>query len=172
MFQWSCLLRVCSPLTIVLSQMFFNLTTLFSFPVLFCLFHAPLGVVVHFLVFLRSLRFKSFRSQFSPFVAQIKNFCSDPGLFLLTMFAKDLIGCFSHCCVCVEGGDHWIQVCVFIVHDGERCKLPAYHSLQGFQHIGIFQLFEIKLEFCVFWYETGSVNSLKWYQSRTLTEEV
>ena len=26
------------------------------------------------------------------------------GFFLLTMFAKDLTGCFSHCCV--EGGDH------------------------------------------------------------------
>ena len=34
---------------------------------------------------------------------------------------------------------------------GERCKLPAYHSLEGFQHIGIFQLFEVKLESCVFW---------------------
>ena len=31
------------------------------------------------------------------------------------------------------------------------CKLPACHSLEGFQRIGIFQLFEIKLEFCVFW---------------------
>ena len=41
-------------------------------------------------------------SQFSPFVVQIKNFCSDPGFFLLTMFAKDLTGCFSYCCV--EGG--------------------------------------------------------------------
>ena len=40
---------------------------------------------------------------------------------------------------------------IFIVHDGERYKLPAYHSLEGFQHIGIFQLFEVKLESCVFW---------------------
>ena len=54
-------------------------------------------------------------------------------------FAKDLTGCFSHCCA--EGGDHWIQVCIFIVHDGERYKLHAYHSLEGFQHIGIFQAF-------------------------------
>ena len=52
--------------------------------------------VVHFLVFLRSFRFESFVSQFSLFVAQIKNICGDPGFFLLTMFAKDLIGCFSH----------------------------------------------------------------------------
>ena len=37
------------------------------------------------------------------------------------------------------------------VHDGERCKLPAYHSLEGFQHIRIFQLFEVRLESCVFW---------------------
>ena len=35
---------------------------------------------------------------------KIKNFCSDPGFFLPTMFAKDLTGCFSHCCI--EGGDH------------------------------------------------------------------
>ena len=65
------------------------------------------------------------------------------------MIAKDHTGCFSHCCV--EGGDHCIQVCIFTVHDGERCKLPAYDSLEGFQHIGIFQLFEIKLESCVLW---------------------
>ena len=30
-------------------------------------------------------------------------------------------------------------------------KLPIYHSLEGFQHIGIIQLFEVKLESCVFW---------------------
>ena len=46
------------------------------------------------------------------------------------MFAKDLTGCFSHCCV--EGGDHCIDVCIFTVHDGERCKLPAYWSLYRF----------------------------------------
>ena len=70
-------------------------------------------------------------------------------LSLLTMFAKYFTGCFNHCCV--EGGDHWIQVCVLIVHDGERSKLPTYHSLKGFQHIGIFRLFEVKLESWVFW---------------------
>ena len=83
---------VC-PLTVVLPQIFFNLTTPFSYPVFFCLFHAPLDVVVHFLVFLRSLRLKPSLSHFSPFVAQIENFYSDPGFFLLTMFAKDLTGC-------------------------------------------------------------------------------
>ena len=41
---------VC-PLTVVLPQIFFNLTTLFSYPVFFSCFHAPLDVVVHFLVF-------------------------------------------------------------------------------------------------------------------------
>ena len=58
---------------------------------------------------IRAFGFESFLSQFSLFVAQLKNFCSDPGLFLLTMFAKDFTDCSSHCCV--EGGDHWIQVC-------------------------------------------------------------
>ena len=139
---------VC-PLTVVLLQIFFNLTTLFPYPVLYSLFHASLDVVVHFLVFCSSFRLESFLSQFSPFVAQIKNFCSDPGFSLLTMFAKGLTGCLSH--RCVEGGDHWIYVGTFVVHNGERCKPPAYHSLEGFQHIEIFQLFEVRLESCVFW---------------------
>ena len=39
----------------------------------------------------------------------------------------------------------------FVAHDGERCKPPAYHGLEGFQHVEIFQLFEVKLESCVFW---------------------
>ena len=86
---------------------------------------------------------------FSPFVTQIKNFCSDPGFFLLMMFAKDLTGCFSYCCV--EGGDHCIHICIFTVRNGERCKLPTYYRLEGFQHVGIFQLFEVKLESFVFW---------------------
>ena len=92
---------VCS-LAAVLPQSFFSLTTLFSYP--FPPFHAPLAVVVHFLVFLGSFRFEAFLSQFSPSIAQIKNVFSDLRFFLLTMFAKDLTGCFSHCCV--EGGDH------------------------------------------------------------------
>ena len=69
--------------------------------------------------------------------------------FFLTMFAKDLTGCLSQCCV--EGGDHWTHVCFVTIHDGERCKLTAYHSLESFQHTGIFQPFEIRLESSVFW---------------------
>ena len=69
------------------------------------MFYASLDVVVHFPVFLRSFMFKSFLSQFSLFVAQIKSLCSDPGFLLLTMLAKDLTGCFS--LFCVEGGGQW-----------------------------------------------------------------
>ena len=47
------------------SDFFFNLTTLFSYQIVFSLFHAPLDVVVHFLVFLRSFRLKSLLFQFS-----------------------------------------------------------------------------------------------------------
>ena len=50
-----------------------------------------------------------------------------------------------------EDGDHWIHACIFIIHDGERCKLSACHNLEGFQHIGIFQRFEVELEACAFW---------------------
>ena len=52
---------VC-PLTVVLPQIFLNLTILFPCPVFICLFHAPLDVIVHFLVFLGSFRFESFCS--------------------------------------------------------------------------------------------------------------
>ena len=94
--SWYALLLLFFPLTVVLPQILFNLTTLFCYPVFFSLFHAPLNVVVHFFVFLRSVRFESFLSQFSPFVAQIKNVCSDPNFFVcfvfLTMYAKDLAG--------------------------------------------------------------------------------
>ena len=70
----------------------------FSFP--FCM---RLLMMLAFPRISQILRFESFPSQLSPFITQVKNFCSDPGFFLLT-FAKNLTGCFSHCCV--ESGDH------------------------------------------------------------------
>ena len=30
-------------------------------------------------------------------------------------------------------------------------KPSAYHSLEGFQYVVVFQLFKVKLESCVFW---------------------
>ena len=48
------------PLTAVRPQIFFSLTTSFSYPVFLCIFHASPDLVVHFLVFLRSSRFESF----------------------------------------------------------------------------------------------------------------
>ena len=95
---------VC-PLTVVLPLIFFNLATL-----LLSSFLEPFSCTSWCccsLVFIRSLG--SNLSWFSPSVKQIKNFCGDPGFFLLTMFAKDLFGCFSHCCV--EGGDY--RICVY-----------------------------------------------------------
>ena len=65
---------VC-PLTVVLPQIFFSLTTLFSYPVFFSLFHAPLDIVVHFLVFLRSFRFESF-------LLLVLSFCRTDQIFL------------------------------------------------------------------------------------------
>ena len=52
----------------------------FPFQVSFAFF-MHLLIVVHFLRLLRSFRFKSFLSQFSPFVAQIEYFGSDPVFF-------------------------------------------------------------------------------------------
>ena len=71
---------VC-PLIVILPQIFFSLTTLLFYPDFFCPFHAPVDVAVHFLVLLNSFRFESLLSQFSPLVAQINNFCSDPFFF-------------------------------------------------------------------------------------------
>ena len=45
-------------------------------------------------------------------------------LFFLTMFAKDLTGCFSH--RYVKGGDYWIHVCIFIIHDGKTSRLSQF----------------------------------------------
>ena len=68
-------------------------------------FSMQLLMLFYFLVFFRPFKFDfCFLSQFSPFIAQTKNFCSAPGFFLLTMFARDLSCCFSHCCA--ERGDH------------------------------------------------------------------
>ena len=79
------------------------------FPV--CMFYASLDVVVHLPVYLRSFMFKSFLSQFSPFVAQIKSLCNDPGILLLTMFAKDLTGCFSLFVLKVVGSGQVLWTC-------------------------------------------------------------
>ena len=44
----------------------------------FAFFQSPLDAVVDVRVRMRSFRFEYVLSQFSPFFAQIKNFCSDP----------------------------------------------------------------------------------------------
>ena len=85
----------------------------------------------------------------SPKVRRWRKCTVNTASVMMFVFAKDLTGCFSQCCV--EGDDHWIYVCIFVAHDGERWKPPAYHSSEGFQHVGIFHLFEVKLESCVFW---------------------
>ena len=69
-------------LIVVLSQSFFNLTTLFYYPVFFCPSHAPLDVVVHFLVILRFFRFESVLSQFYPFVTD-QEFLQCPRIFFV-----------------------------------------------------------------------------------------
>ena len=86
-------------------------TSWYAFLLLFFLRFSSLAFFKHLLMLLfTSLYFSAssgsnlFFLSSLLFVTQIKNFCSDPGFFLLTMFAKDLNGCFSHSCV--EGGDH------------------------------------------------------------------
>ena len=37
-----------------------------------------------------------------------------------------------------------------MIHDGERCELPGFDSLEGLQQFGIFQLFEVGLVSCMF----------------------
>ena len=89
------------PLTVVLPQIFFNLTTLFFYTVFFCLFSVPLMlsfISLYFSdpsgsnLFLLSSLLLSHRSRISA-VTQVFSF------FLLMIIAKDLTGCFSYCCV-------------------------------------------------------------------------
>ena len=110
-------------------------TVLLSAFLFFFLFHAPLDVISHLLVFLRSiLRGRSFLSHFCPFVAQIK-------LFSAVTQGSLFWWCLPRISVAVSV----TAVLKTVIIDGERCKLPAYHSLEGFQHTGIFQLSEVKL---------------------------
>ena len=111
--------------------MFFNFTTLFSYSVFFCQIvctswcSCSLPYISKFLqvqiVFLSSLLL-SHRSR---------------------MFAKDLTGCFSHCCV--EGGDHWIQVLssLFMMVRGANLppilawRFPTHWDLSGFSRTNL-----------------------------------
>ena len=62
---------------------------------------SPVQFSLAFFMHLLILQVQIVLAHFSPFVSQIKNLYSDPGSFLLTMFAKDLTGCFNHCCVVI-----------------------------------------------------------------------
>ena len=77
----------CSPVQFSLAFFMHLLMLLF----ISLYFSAPSGSDLFFL----SSLLLSHRSRISAVIQ---------GFFLLTMFAKDLTGCFSHCCV--EGGDH------------------------------------------------------------------
>ena len=67
--------KLVCPLTVVLPQIFSNLTTQYSYPVFFCLFHAPLEVVVHFVVFLLDLSFQLYMvtNHIIPFIQNYAN---------------------------------------------------------------------------------------------------
>ena len=62
-----------------------------------------------------SLPYTSLILQVQIFSFSVLSFCCTDQeflqwpLFFLTMFAKNLTGCFSYCCV--EGGDYWVHVC-------------------------------------------------------------
>ena len=116
---------------------------------LFRLFHAPPDVVFHFLAFLRSFRFESFLSQFSSFVAQIKNFCSYPRYFLLTMLPRISLAASVTAVLKVMIIESMSESSLFMMLRG--ANFPPIDSLEGFQRIGISQLFEVKLQSCVFW---------------------
>ena len=77
-------------------------------------------------LFFRSSLILSHRTRVS---AVIKVFSSSDNV------CQDLTGCFSHCCV---EGDHWIYLCIFVIHDGERWKLPACYSLKDSTILGSF----------------------------------
>ena len=99
--QWSSLSRVgmssscCSSSDFLYSHYIVRLSSF--------LFHAPLDVFVLFLVFLRSFKFESFLSWFSPFVAQIKNFCSDRFVVVVFVFLFLFVCLFFLLTMCAKG---------------------------------------------------------------------
>ena len=62
----------------------------------------------------QSLQVRNFSFSDLSFLShRSRTFAVSQGYFLLTMFEEDFTGYVSHCCV--EGGDHWIHVCIFII---------------------------------------------------------
>ena len=58
------------------------------------------------------------------------------------MFAKDLTGGVSHCCI--EGVGQRFHVYAVSVQIGERCKCPSYHWVEGFCYFGVLQHLKVK----------------------------
>ena len=101
-----------------------------SFPLSF---HAFLDFLVNCSVLCNSISIFAvlFVFELSPFGTQIKDVSYDPGLLDWAVFAEDLIGCVSHCCMEGVRQDIYVHVRVY---DGECCKLP--HSGSKIQYIG------------------------------------
>ena len=60
------------------------------------------------------------------------------------MLAKDLTGGVGHCCV--EGVDQRFHVCTVSVQNGERCKFPSYHCMEGLCYVGVLKLLKVKFD--------------------------
>ena len=63
------------------------------------------------------------------------------------MFAKDLTGCFSHCCV--EGGDHWIYVSSLLM-TVRRANLPPIIAWKVSNTLGSFSFSRSNLSLVCF----------------------
>ena len=63
--------------------------------------------------------------------------------------AEDLLCSAPSCCeACLFFSDDHLRLRLQYYSRGESCKLLTCHSWEGFQHIRIFELFEVKLESC------------------------
>ena len=124
-------LLVCS-LAVVSPQIFLTLTTMFSYPVFFCLFSGTAWCCC-------SLPCTSQILHVWIFSSSVLSFCCTDQEFLQWLS-------FFFFWWCLPRISRAVSVTAVIMDDGEMCKLPAYHSLESFQHTVIFQLFEVKLE--------------------------
>ena len=107
----------------------------------FCLFHAFLTFSVKCSVLCHSISI-FIVLELSPFGTQIKDVSCDPGLLDWAVFAKDLIGCVSYCCI--EDVRQHIHIHVRVC-----CKLPSYLCLEDLCNLRVLQLLEVKSDPCV-----------------------
>ena len=100
----------------VFVQTHFYLFALRTYPVRLCFLHCVLNTLVCFLEIFCSVCFIPPFLQIPRFITEIENISGDPRLFPAMFIPSSLTGCITH--YCIVGGNHGIDVHVFIAGGG------------------------------------------------------